>query len=80
MVETSAKPLMELPGRTTHMTDQISTQSSSVTVVHDALSGTAEAVRHAGEVLGQTRVAVREQFNPLGVGLRSIWPQSVVGF
>ena len=26
------------------------------------------------------QVAVREQFNPLGAGLRSIWPQSVVGF
>ncbi|WGM20234.1 hypothetical protein QEH68_19830 [Paenarthrobacter sp. OM7] len=62
------------------MTDQISTQSQNASVVHDALSGTAEVVRHAGEVLGQTRVAVREQFNPLGVGLRSIWPQSVVGF
>ncbi|MDR6988326.1 hypothetical protein J2Y66_002830 [Paenarthrobacter nitroguajacolicus] len=64
------------------MTDQISTQASSATAARDAMSSTTEAVRHAGDVLGQTRavVAVREQFNPLGVGLRSIWPQSVVGF
>jgi hypothetical protein len=62
------------------MTDQISTQSSSATAVHEPLSSAGEAARHVGEVLGQTRVAVREQFNPLGVGLRSIWPQSVVGF
>ncbi|WP_159706377.1 hypothetical protein [Arthrobacter sp. 18067] len=64
------------------MTDQISTKSANAGTARDSLSGTAEAVRHAGEVLGQNRavVAVREQFNPLGVGLRSIWPQSVVGF
>jgi hypothetical protein len=67
------------------MTDQIAATSSHAGAAHvksDAFAGTAEAVRHAGEVLGQTRavVAVREQFNPLGVGLRSIWPQSVCGF
>ncbi|MFE4195619.1 hypothetical protein ACFRJ9_07135 [Paenarthrobacter sp. NPDC056912] len=67
------------------MTDQISAKSLNTGAAYvrsDALAGTAEAVRHAGEVLGQTRavVAVREQFNPLGVGLRSIWPQSVCGF
>ncbi|WP_227453599.1 hypothetical protein [Paenarthrobacter sp. YJN-D] len=31
-------------------------------------------------VQGRAVVTVREQFNPLGAGLRSIWPQSVVGF
>lgn len=67
------------------MPDQItatSVNAGTPRVKSDPLSGTAEAVRQAGEVLGQTRavVAVREQFNPLGVGLRSIWPQSVCGF
>ncbi|MCT9869855.1 hypothetical protein [Paenarthrobacter aurescens] len=67
------------------MTDQISATSSNAGAAHvksDSFAGTTEAVRHSGEVLGQTRAvsAVREQFNPLGVGLRSIWPQSVCGF
>lgn len=51
-------------------------------VTSDSAGDSAEAIRHSGEVAGQARavVAVREQFNPLGAGLRSIWPQSVCGF
>ncbi|MDR6638396.1 MULTISPECIES: hypothetical protein [Paenarthrobacter] len=67
------------------MPDQITAISVSTgpaLVTSDPLAGTADAARHTGEVPGQARavVSVREQFNPLGVGLRSIWPQSVVGF
>ncbi|MFJ4230048.1 hypothetical protein ACIPYV_20975 [Paenarthrobacter nicotinovorans] len=41
-----------------------------------------EAANHPEDVPGQARtgLAVREPFNPLAAGLRSIWPQSVVGF
>ncbi|MGR0161944.1 hypothetical protein [Paenarthrobacter nitroguajacolicus] len=67
------------------MTDQISAKSVTAGAAHaksDALAGTSDAAARAGENVGQTRavVTVREQFNPLGAGLRSIWPQSVVGF
>ncbi|WP_416403879.1 hypothetical protein [Arthrobacter sp. LFS091] len=67
------------------MPDQITALSVSAgpaPVTSSPLAGTAEPSRHAAEVPGQARavVSVREQFNPLGVGLRSIWPQSVVGF
>ncbi|MFW0774075.1 hypothetical protein ACLRGI_12980 [Paenarthrobacter nitroguajacolicus] len=67
------------------MTDQISAKSMTVGAAHtnsDAFAGSADAAVPAGETVGQTRavVTVREQFNPLGAGLRSIWPQSVVGF
>ncbi|MEV7607110.1 hypothetical protein AB0N65_16875 [Paenarthrobacter sp. NPDC089322] len=67
------------------MPDQIiatSVNAGTARVTSDPLAGTGEAVRQGGEVLCQNRavVAVREQFNPLGVGLRSIWPQSVCGF
>jgi len=67
------------------MTDQISAKSVTTGAAHtnsDALAGTADAAGHTGETASQTRavVTVREQFNPLGAGLRSIWPQSVVGF
>ncbi|WP_309075072.1 hypothetical protein [Paenarthrobacter sp.] len=67
------------------MTDQISAKSVTAGAAptnSDALAGTAEPAGSAGESVGQTRavVTVREQFNPLGAGLRSIWPQSVVGF
>lgn len=67
------------------MTEQISAKSMNTGATHvksDAHAGAVETGRQAGEVLGQTRavVTVREQFNPLGAGLRSIWPQSVVGF
>lgn len=67
------------------MPDQITDTSMNASIAHvksDPLGGGAEAARHAGEVLGQARAvsSVREQFNPLGMGLRSIWPQSVCGF
>ena len=67
------------------MPDQIiatSVNAGTARVTSDPLAGAGETVRQGGEVLGQNRavVAVREQFNPLGVGLRSIWPQSVCGF
>ncbi len=67
------------------MTDHIAATSSSTGAAYvksDVFAGAAEAVHQAGEGLGQNRavVAVREQFNPLGAGLRSIWPQSVCGF
>ncbi|WP_017198845.1 hypothetical protein [Arthrobacter sp. M2012083] len=67
------------------MTDQISAKSVTTGAAHtntDASANTADAAGHPGETVGQTRavVTVREQFNPLGAGLRSIWPQSVVGF
>ncbi|MEV4953599.1 hypothetical protein [Paenarthrobacter nitroguajacolicus] len=67
------------------MTDQISAKSGTAGAAHtksEALTGAPDAAGHAGETVGQTRavVTVREQFNPLGAGLRSIWPQSVVGF
>ncbi|MFK0041953.1 hypothetical protein ACIQTW_19135 [Paenarthrobacter sp. NPDC090517] len=67
------------------MTDQISAKSVTAGAAHmnpDARTGTADTAGHTGETVGQTRavVTVREQFNPLGAGLRSIWPQSVVGF
>ncbi|MFC8041002.1 hypothetical protein ACFUOZ_16740 [Paenarthrobacter sp. NPDC057355] len=41
-----------------------------------------EVARQPEDAPGQARtgVAVREPFNPLAAGLRSIWPQSVVGF
>ena len=67
------------------MPDQIAATSLNTGAAHvksDSLAGTAEAGGHGGEVPGQARAvtSVREQFNPLGVGLRSIWPQSVCGF
>ncbi|MGJ3191932.1 hypothetical protein FQP90_17400 [Paenarthrobacter nitroguajacolicus] len=67
------------------MTEQISAKSMNTGAAYvktDAHGGVVETGRQAGEVPGQARavVAVREQFNPLGAGLRSIWPQSVVGF
>jgi len=42
----------------------------------------AEVIHQSADapVQGRAVVTVREQFNPLGAGLRSIWPQSVVGF
>ncbi|MFJ5957728.1 hypothetical protein ACIQC5_17445 [Paenarthrobacter sp. NPDC092416] len=65
------------------MPDQISDQSfnaGTASLTSDALAG--DVVRRAAEALSQTRsvVAVREQFNPMAVGLRSIWPASVAGF
>jgi hypothetical protein len=67
------------------MPDQIAATSlnaGAAYVKSDPLAGTAEAGAQGSEVLGQGRAVttVREQFNPLGVGLRSIWPQSVCGF
>lgn len=67
------------------MTDQISAKSMTAGAAHstsDSLAGSADAAGRVGEVSGQARavVTIREQFNPLGAGLRSIWPQSVVGF
>ncbi|GAA3269496.1 hypothetical protein [Paenarthrobacter aurescens] len=66
------------------MTDQISAQPTTVVgrIESDSLRAAQDAAGQAGESLSQTRavVTVREQFNPLGAGLRSIWPQSVVGF
>ncbi|KUM35821.1 hypothetical protein [Arthrobacter sp. EpRS71] len=67
------------------MTDQISAKSVTAGAAHpksDALAGSADAAGHAGDAAGQARAvaAIRAQFNPLGAGLRSIWPQSVVGF
>ncbi|MFJ4210581.1 hypothetical protein ACIPY2_19175 [Paenarthrobacter sp. NPDC089675] len=71
------------------MPDQIILPSSNSGAAHAAAdslgthpAGTAEAFHHPGEVPGQNHAvgSVREQFNPLGVGLRSIWPQSVCGF
>ncbi|UKA49708.1 hypothetical protein LFT48_20125 [Arthrobacter sp. FW305-123] len=65
------------------MTDQISAQPTTVVgrIESDSLPAQ-DAAGQAGESLSQARavVTVREQFNPLGAGLRSIWPQSVVGF
>lgn len=59
------------------MPDQI-TDTSSTTGAAQLASGT----QVPGDVPGQDRAAtsIREQFNPLGVGLRSIWPQSVCGY
>ncbi|MBT2588293.1 hypothetical protein [Arthrobacter sp. ISL-95] len=67
------------------MTDQISAKSATAGAAHtasDALAGSADAAGHSGDAPGQARavVTIREPFNPLGAGLRSIWPQSVVGF
>ncbi|MET4620862.1 hypothetical protein ABIE18_002318 [Arthrobacter sp. 2762] len=67
------------------MPDQIAATSLNTGAAHvksDSLAGTAEDGGHGGELPGQARAvtSVREQFNPLGVGLRSIWPQSVCGF
>ncbi|UOD81085.1 hypothetical protein [Paenarthrobacter ureafaciens] len=75
MVEVSAEELAEPAGRTAEMPDQITVTSSSTDAAQLAC-GT-----HA-PVDGQDRAvtSIREQFNPLGVGLRSIWPQSVCGY
>lgn len=67
------------------MPDQIAVTSLNTGTAHvksDPLAGTGEAGGNVAEVPGQARAvtSVREQFNPLGVGLRSIWPQSVCGF
>ncbi|WP_284974949.1 hypothetical protein [Arthrobacter sp. efr-133-TYG-104] len=69
------------------MPDQITTPSmsggfASSPVKAGPLACAENDSRPAVEILGQTRSvgAVREQFNPFGVGLRSIWPQSVCGF
>jgi hypothetical protein len=67
------------------MPDQIAATPLNTGAAHvksDPLGGSADAGAHGSEVLGQNRAVttVREQFNPLGVGLRSIWPQSVCGF
>ena len=67
------------------MPDQIAATSLNTGAAHvksDPVAGTGEADGRGGEVPGQARAvtSVREQFNPLGVGLRSIWPQSVCGF
>ncbi|WP_347108864.1 hypothetical protein AAHB33_18775 [Paenarthrobacter sp. S56] len=71
------------------MPDQITLPSSNSGTAHAAADslgsfpgGAAEAFRHPADVPGQNHAvgSVREQFNPLGVGLRSIWPQSVCGF
>lgn len=67
------------------MTDQISAKSVTAGSAHtksEALAGAADTAGHAADAAGQARavVTIREQFNPLGAGLRSIWPQSVVGF
>ncbi|AFR30944.1 hypothetical protein [Arthrobacter sp. Rue61a] len=67
------------------MTEQITAKSMNTGATHvksDAHAGAAEAAHQSGELPGQARavVIVREPFNPLGAGLRSIWPQSVVGF
>ena len=67
------------------MTDQTSAKSVTAGAAHsksDTLAGSADGSSHAADAAGQGRavVTIREQFNPLGAGLRSIWPQSVVGF
>ncbi|WP_284978758.1 hypothetical protein [Arthrobacter sp. fls2-241-R2A-200] len=68
------------------MPDLITTPSMSAGAASSVKSGPLACAeddsRPALDVLGQTRSvsAVREQFNPFGVGLRSIWPQSVCGF
>ncbi|MDI2034912.1 hypothetical protein [Paenarthrobacter nitroguajacolicus] len=67
------------------MTAQNTAPANGASPAHaamDARSGVSEAAVQVADVPGQARavVTVREQFNPLGAGLRSIWPQSVVGF
>ncbi|WP_314325906.1 hypothetical protein [Paenarthrobacter ilicis] len=67
------------------MPDQItdsSINSGAAYTRSESRSGASDGMLAVGDVAGQARAVgtVREQYNPLGAGLRSIWPQSVVGF
>ncbi|MEV7663840.1 hypothetical protein [Paenarthrobacter sp. NPDC089316] len=66
---------------TAHITAQTNSASASY-ATPDPHSVPAENPRESADAPSQARavVTVREPFNPLGAGLRSIWPQSVVGF
>lgn len=63
------------------MPDQI-TVASSDTGVGSSASAAHQAATHGPDHPGHDHAvtSIREQFNPLGVGLRSIWPQSDCGY
>ncbi|MFI2564905.1 hypothetical protein [Paenarthrobacter sp. NPDC018779] len=66
------------------MPDQIILPSSNTGTAHAMADsrpgGAAEGFHSGGDGQNRAVTSVRETFNPLGVGLRSIWPQSVCGY
>ncbi|MGP0222042.1 hypothetical protein [Paenarthrobacter sp. NCHU4564] len=64
------------------MPDQITDMSATGAARMAPESFGADKALRAGEQSAQSRpgTSIREQFNPLGGGLGSIWPQSVCGY